>query len=252
MADYTHHTPKTVLITGATGDFGKAFAACFAALGCNLVLHGRSQEKLNGLCQQYKDSTGLCFDITDHNAMKTAMKDCPSVDLLINNAGLALGLDRGHEANIDDWETMIDVNVKALVRMTRIVAEDMAGRKAGHIINIGSKAGNYPYRGGSVYCASKAFVKQFSLSLRADFAGLGIRVTNIEPAQVETQFSTVRFKGDETRAGAVYGGTVSLKAEDIAESVVWAATLPPHVNINRLEIMPTMQYPAGLAIERNQ
>jgi 3-hydroxy acid dehydrogenase/malonic semialdehyde reductase len=252
MADYTHHTPKTVLITGATGDFGKAFAACFAALGCNLVLHGRSQEKLNGLCQQYKDSTGLCFDITDHNAMKTAMKDCPSVDLLINNAGLALGLDRGHEANIDDWETMIDVNVKALVRMTRIVAEDMAGRKAGHIINIGSTAGNYPYRGGSVYCASKAFVKQFSLSLRADFAGLGIRVTNIEPAQVETQFSTVRFKGDETRAGAVYGGTVSLKAEDIAESVVWAATLPPHVNINRLEIMPTMQYPAGLAIERNQ
>ena len=183
--------------------------------------------------------------------MKKALKDCPPVDLLINNAGLALGLEQAHETNLDDWETMIDVNVTALVRMTRIIGERMAAEKFGHIINIGSTAGTYPYRGGSVYCASKAFVKQFSLSLRADFANLGVRVTNVEPAQVETQFSTVRFKGDESRAKTVYDGTVSLKAEDIAETVVWAATLPQHVNINRVEVMATTQYPAGLAIERH-
>lgn len=251
MAEYPRYIPKTVLITGATGDFGKAFAARFAALGCDLLLHGRDAKKVEELCAQHKGAKGLVFDITDFDAMKTALKDVPPVDLLINNAGLALGLDRGHEADIDDWETMIEVNVKALVRLTRLVAENMAKRKSGHIINIGSTAGNYPYRGGSVYGATKAFVKQFSLSLRADFSSLGIRVTNLEPAQVETQFSTVRFKGDENRARTVYDGTVSLKAEDVAESVVWAATLPPHVNINRLEVMATTQYPAGLAIERH-
>lgn len=251
MADYPHHTPKTVLITGATGDFGKAFAARFAALGCNLLLHGRDKKKVDDLCALYTGAKGLVFDITDYDAMKKALKDAPHIDLLINNAGLALGLERAHEANLDDWETMIDVNVKAVTRLTHIVAENMAKEKSGHIINIGSTAGNYPYRGASVYGATKAFVKQFSLALRADFSGLGIRVTNLEPAQVETQFSTVRFKGDEGRAATVYKGTVSLKAEDVAESVVWAATLPPHVNINRLEIMATTQYPAGLAIERD-
>lgn len=251
MAEYPHHIPKTVLITGATGDFGKAFAARFASLGCHLILHGRDQKKVDDLCAQYPSAKGLVFDITDYGAMKNALKDCPHVDLLINNAGLALGLERGHEASLNDWETMIDVNVKAVTRLTRIVAEHMAKQKSGHIINIGSTAGNYAYRGASVYGATKAFVKQFSLALRADFSSLGIRVTNLEPAQVETQFSTVRFKGDEDRAATVYKGTVSLKAEDVAESVVWAATLPPHVNINRLEIMATTQYPAGLAIERD-
>lgn len=251
MPDYPRYIPKTVLITGATGDFGKAFTARFAALGCTLLLHGRDQKKVDALCAQYKNAQGLVFDITDFAAMKKAMRDCPPVDLLINNAGLALGLDRANEASEEDWETMIDVNVKAVARLTRIVAEGMAVRKSGHIVNIGSTAGNYPYRGGSLYGATKAFVKQFSLGLRADFAGLGIRVTNLEPAQVETQFSAVRFKGDQARADAVYKGTVSLKAEDVAESVVWAATLPPHVNINRLEIMATTQYPAGLAIERD-
>lgn len=251
MPDYPHYNPKTVLITGATGDFGKAFTTRFAALNCDLLLHGRDRKKVDDLCAQHKGAKGLVFDIADFDAMKKALKDCPPVDLLINNAGLALGLDRGHEAGEDDWETMIDVNVKAVARLTRIITEGMAARKSGHIINIGSTAGNYPYRGGSVYGATKAFVKQFSLGLRADFAGLGIRVTNLEPAQVETQFSAVRFKGDQARADAVYKGTTSLKAEDVAESVVWAATLPPHVNINRLEIMATTQYPAGLAIERD-
>ena len=250
MTEYARHIPKTVLITGATGDFGKAFATRFAALGCNLILHGRDRTKVDALCALYQNAQGLVFDIADKKAMIDAVKSLPQVDLLINNAGLALGLERGHEASLDDWETMIEVNVTALSRMTRLVVEGMAARKSGHIINIGSTAGTYPYRGASVYGATKAFVKQFSLALRADFSTLGIRVTNVEPAQVETQFSTVRFKGDEGRAKGVYDGTVSLKAGDIAESVVWAATLPPHVNINRLEVMATTQYPAGLAMER--
>lgn len=254
MADGPTHQPRVVLITGATGDFGRAFAQRFHAIGCTLILHGRSKDKLDALCTQYPGSHGMLFDITDKAAMETAVSALPdaykSIDLLINNAGLALGLDKAHEANPDDWETMIDVNVKALSRLTRLIGQGMAERKRGHIINIGSTAGNYPYRGGALYGATKAFVKQFSLGLRADFAGDNVRITNIEPAQVETQFSAVRFKGDTARADKVYEGTVSLKAEDVAESVFWAATLPPHVNINRLEIMATTQYPAGLTMER--
>ncbi len=252
MAEYPHPLPKTVLITGATGDFGKAFAERFARAGCRLILHGRDQTKVDALCAQYDGAIGIVFDIMDKEAMQAGIKDLPPVDLLINNAGLALGLDRLQDADIDDWETMIAVNVSALVRFAKIIGTDMAARQNGHIINIGSTAGNYPYRGGSVYGASKAFVKQFSLSLRADLAGTGVRVTNIEPAQVETQFSTVRFKGDTSRAGQVYAGTISLKAEDIAESVFWAATLPKHVNINRVEVMAVDQYPAGLAFEKQQ
>lgn len=252
MAEYPHPLPETVLITGATGDFGKAFAERFAKAGCQLILHGRDQAKVDALCAQYDGAIGIVFDIMDKEAMQAGIKDLPPVDLLINNAGLALGLDRLQDADIDDWETMIAVNVSALVRFAKIIGTDMAARQNGHIINIGSTAGNYPYRGGSVYGASKAFVKQFSLSLRADLAGTGVRVTNIEPAQVETQFSTVRFKGDTGRADQVYAGTVSLKAEDIAESVFWAATLPRHVNINRMEVMPVDQYPAGLTFEKQK
>lgn len=255
MADYPSYTPKTVLITGATGDFGKAFAARFAAIGCNLILHGRDQKKTDALCQQYKTARGIVFDITDKNAMKAAIDELPAshknIDLLINNAGLALGLDKAHEANPDDWETMIDVDVKALTLMTNLIVKGMAARKSGHIINIGSTAGNYPYAGGNVYGAAKAFVKQFSLNLRADLTGTNIRVTNVEPGQVETQFSTVRFKGDAERAAKVYANTRSLTAEDVAEAVFWAATLPPHVNINRLELMPTVQSFAGLSVERS-
>lgn len=250
MVEYPHTLPKTVLITGATGDFGKAFAARFAASGCSLILHGRDQSKVDAMCAEYKSARGIVFDITDKDAMIAALKDLPPIDLLINNAGLALGLNKIHEGDLDDYETMIAVNVTALVRLSRLIGEGMAARKDGHIINIGSTAGNYPYRGGSVYGATKAFVKQFSLALRADFAATGVRVTNIEPAQVETQFSTVRFKGDTARAGTVYAGTKSLQAADIAESVFWAASLPKHVNINRMEIMATTQYPAGLAFEK--
>lgn len=194
--------------------------------------------------------------MTDKDAMKKSLASLPDthskIDLLINNAGLALGLDKAYEADPDDWENMIDVDVKALAVITRLVVEGMVARKSGHIINIGSTAGNYAYAGGNVYGAAKAFVKQFSLNLRADLTGTNVRVTNIEPGQVETQFSTVRFKGDEARAKAVYAGTKSLTADDVAESVFWAATLPPHVNINRIELMPTCQSFAGLSVERSQ
>jgi 3-hydroxy acid dehydrogenase / malonic semialdehyde reductase len=250
------YAPQIVLITGATGDFGRAFVTRFAALGCKLVLHGRDGHKLDALITSLPAGSAypLVFDIRDKTGMRDALNTLhPSfseIDLLINNAGLALGLDKAFEADPDDWETMIDVDVKGLSLMTNHILRGMAMRKKGHIINIGSTAGNYPYPGGNVYCAAKAFVKQFSLALRADLAGTNIRVTNIEPGQVEAQFSTVRFKGDEARAKAVYAGTNSLKAEDVAEAVFWAATLPPHMNINRLEIMPTSQAFGPLTVER--
>ncbi len=256
MPEYALYKPSCVLITGASGDFGKAFARRFSALGCKLILHGRDAQKIAALQQELGGTTlPLIFDITDKDAMKKALGGIPddfkNIDLLINNAGLALGLDKAYEANLEDWEQMVNVDVLGLIRMTRFIIEGMAACKKGHIINIGSTAGTYPYAGGNVYGAAKAFVKQFSLSLRSDLQGTNIRVTNMEPAQVETQFSSVRFKGDEARAASVYANTQSLTAEDVAEAVTWAATLPPHVNVNRLELMPTMQYFAGLAMERH-
>lgn len=255
QVDPSSYIPACVLVTGATGDFGKAFAARFAQAGSKLVLHGRNQEKLDALCQQYPNSVGIVFDMADRSKMKEAIENLPAshrhIDLLINNAGLALGLDKAYEASAEDWDTMIEVDCKGVAAMTRLVLPDMVERKSGHIINIGSTAGNYAYAGGNVYGAAKAFVKQFSLNLRADLIGTNVRVTNIEPGQVETQFSTVRFKGNEDRAKAVYAGTKSLTAADVAESVFWAATLPPHVNINRIELMPTCQSFAGLSVERN-
>ncbi len=260
MYDKRHaHIPSIVLITGATGDFGKAFAHRFAALGSKLVLVGRNAEKLNALSDalrtQYKAETHECaFDIQDKAAMVAALDGIPAefqdVDLLINNAGLALGLEPAQECDLEDWETMIAVNNMALVRMTRLIIGGMAERKCGHIINIGSTAGNYPYPGGNVYCATKAFVKQFSLSLRGDLQGTNVRVTNIEPGAIETQFSKVRFKGDDVRADAVYANTNNMSADDIAEAIVWSATLPPYFNVNRMEIMPTVQSFAPNPIER--
>lgn len=258
---YERFAPKTVLITGATGDFGQAFCRAFAALGCKLVLAGRDVEKLKALDKKFSDidpnrvHIGIC-EMSNRASIEQFFADIPErfhdIDILINNAGLALGLEPAYACDPDDWETMIDVNNKGLVMMTRLALTGMAERKKGHIINIGSTAGNYPYPGGNVYCASKAFVKQFSLALRADLQGTNIRVTNIEPGMVETQFSKVRFKGDEGAAASVYADTVPLTPEDVAESVVWAATMPAHVNINRLEMMSTMQSFGPLAVERKQ
>lgn len=249
------YQPKIVFITGATGDFGKAFAAKFADLGCSLILHGRSQEKLDALRQKFTVPVHTAlFDITDRAEMEKAIKDLPSVfknvDLLINNAGGALGMDKANDADLDDWDQMIAMNVSGLVRMTKLILPTMVARQHGHIINIGSTAGNYPYPSGHVYCASKSFVKQFSLSLRSDLQGTNIRVTNIEPGMVQTQFSLARFKGDKEKADAVYANTAPLTADDIADSVLWAATLPTHVNVNRIEIMPTTQSPGPLQVER--
>lgn len=250
----TAYTPKCVMITGATGDFGHAFAKRFAALGAKLVLHGRSADKVDALLQEFPGSYGIVCDMTDQKAIETAVASIPAafqdIDLLINNAGGALGLEKAHEASLQDWDDMIDMNCRSLVRMTRLILPRMVDAKRGHIINIGSIAGTYQYPGGNVYGACKAFVKQFSLNLRADLAGTKVRVTNIEPGMVETQFSLSRFKGDAAKAAAVYAGTTPLVADDIADAAVFVATLAPHVNVNTIEIMPTTQSFGPLAVER--
>jgi len=250
------YKPETVFITGATGGFGTAFSRRFAALGCRLVLCGRRKERLAALAKELGVPCHLLtFDVRDAEAMKAAIASLPpefsKIDLLINNAGLALGQEPAHQASLNDWVEMIDANCKGLVTLTHLLLPGMAERQRGHIINIGSTAGNYPYPGGHVYCASKAFVKQFSLSLRADMNKHKVRVTNIEPGMVETDFSLVRFKGDADKAGNVYAKADPLKPEDVAEAVFWTATLPPHCNINRIELMPTTQAPGPLQVHRS-
>lgn len=246
----------TALITGASGGLGSAFARRFAALGYQLVLCGRRQERLDALVTELKVPCHTAvFDVRDRKASEAAMATLPAnfaeVDVLVNNAGLALGTEPAFQANLDDWLEMIDANCKGLVVLSRLLLSGMVNRGRGHIINIASTAGNYPYPGGHVYCASKAFVKQFSLALRADLYQTSVRVTNIEPGMVETDFSLVRFKGDADKAGKVYANTTPLKAEDVAEAVVWAVQQPAHVNINRIELMPTTQAPGPLSVKRN-
>ncbi len=250
--------PKTVLITGSTGDFGKAFAQKFAAIGAKLILHGRSEEKLKTLISELPENTqvhSLICDMSDKDAILSALRAIPNdfknIDLLINNAGLALGASSAEDESLEDWLTMIEVNNASLVTVTHEILRTMVKNKRGHIINIGSTAGNYPYPGGHVYCASKSFVKQFSLSLRADLYTKNIRVTNIEPGAVETQFSLVRYKGDQNKADAVYASTTPLTTDDVADSVFWAATMPEHCNINRIELMATRQAPGPLVVDRD-
>ena len=253
------YKPEIVLITGATGDFGRAFARHFAQIGANLLLHGRNQAKLDEIqaeLAEYPVKThSLCFDITNAAAMKEAITALPpewaGIDLLMNNAGGAMGLDKAQNAQLSDWEGMIDTNITALVRLTHAVLPGMVARGRGHIINIGSIAGNWPYPGGHVYCASKAFVKQFSLALRSDLIDTGVRVTDIEPGMVETQFSLKRFKGDAAKASAVYANTTPLTPDDIARSAVWLATQPPHMNVSTIEILPTTQANGPLIVHRN-
>ncbi len=256
VAIYPVYRPKCVLITGATGGFGTALAKQFAAAGCQLILHARDAKKLNSLVRSLDASIHpLIFDLRDKNTTLSQINSIPSefqnIDVLINNAGGAIGLDKAHEANLQDWENMIEINNTSLVRITRLILAGMVERKCGHIINIGSVAGNWPYPSGNVYCAVKAFVKQFSLALRADLIGTNLRVTNIEPGMAQTPFSLARFKGDKEKADAVYANTTPLTAEDIAESVFWSATLPEHVNINTLEIMPTKQTFGPLVVDRD-
>ncbi len=256
----SHLRDKTVMVTGASSGFGLACAKAFAQKGCKVIAAARRKERLDDLKQELKQELGedrvfvLPLDVTSEeqvNSMFDAIPDEYSkIDILINNAGLALGLEPAHQADLTDWHRMVDTNIKGLYLMTRKVLPGMVERKSGHIINIGSIAGNYAYPGGNAYGATKAFVKQFSRNLRADLLGTQVRVTNIEPGLAETEFSLVRFHGDKDKADNVYKGANPLTAEDIAESVLWAAEQPQHVNINSIELMPTSQAWAALAIDK--
>lgn len=246
----------TALITGATSGFGEATALKFVEAGYNVIITGRRQERLDAFKARFPKANilALCFDVSDKKAVFDTIASLPeaykNIDVLVNNAGLALGLGRAPEADLEDWDTMIDTNIKGLLYVTKAVLPTMVARKTGYIFNLGSIAGNWPYEGGNVYGATKAFVKQFSLNLRTDLRGTNIRVTNIEPGFAQTEFSNVRFKGDNEKAEMVYKGTKALDKEDIAEAIFSLSQLPSHVNVNRIEIMPTMQTCGGLFLER--
>jgi 3-hydroxy acid dehydrogenase/malonic semialdehyde reductase len=247
----------TALITGATSGFGEATARRFARDGHRVIVTGRRRDRLDRLTREL--GTGIClplvFDVTDREACLKAVDDLPpafaKLDVLVNNAGGALGLDAAQAANLDDWDTMVEVNIKGLLHMARAVLPGMIERGTGLIVNLGSVAGTYPYPGGNVYGATKAFVHQFSLNLRADVVGTGVRVTSLEPGLAETEFALVRFKGDKEKAGKTYAGTKPMTAEDIAEMIWWLATLPPHINVNVLEVMPEKQAFGPFVVKRD-
>jgi len=253
-------TVRTALITGASSGFGAAIARRLAPSLTGVILLARRREKLEALASELA-RPGLkvavaAADIRDMVAVRGALKPhaglLEQLDLLVNNAGLALGLEPAWETKLANWQQMVDTNVTSVLNLTREILPGMVARNRGHIINIGSVAGNYPYPGANVYGATKAFVRQFSLCLRADLLGKMIRVTNIEPGLAETEFSLVRFAGDADRASAVYQGTAPLTGEDVADAVAWCASLPEHVNINTVELMPTCQAFGGFAVHRAQ
>jgi len=250
------NVPSVVLVTGASAGFGTAIARRFVQAGARVIATGRRAERLEALRGELGDAVlPVAFDIGDRAAMEGALANLPEqfagIDCLVNNAGLALGMGKAQDADPDDWDRMIDTNCRGLVQMTRAVLPGMVARGRGHIVNLGSIAGTYPYPGGNIYGATKAFVRQFSLNLRSDLMGTPVRVTNIEPGMCGgTEFSTVRFGGDQARADAVYEGMQPLTADDIAETVMWTATLPAHVNINTVEMMPVAQSFAGFQVAR--
>jgi 3-hydroxy acid dehydrogenase/malonic semialdehyde reductase len=246
----------TALVTGATSGFGHAIAQRLVRDGHRVIAAGRRADRLAALQRDLGQSLlPLTLDITDAAAVAALPGGLPEgwreVDVLVNNAGLALGLDPAQNADLDQLDRMIATNVTGLVHMTRALLPGMVARNRGHVVNLGSVASSYPYPGGHVYGGTKAFVKQFSLNLKADLVGSFVRVTDVEPGLCGgTEFSTVRFSGDDARAAAVYKGTEPLTADDIAETVSWVVSLPRHVNINRIEMMPTCQAPGPLAIKR--
>jgi 3-hydroxy acid dehydrogenase/malonic semialdehyde reductase len=253
-----HHSP-VILVTGATSGFGEAIARTFAGLGWRVLATGRRTARLDRLQAELGANKlfPLVLDVRDRRAVAETIarveQEHASIDVLVNNAGLALGLGPAHQAELDEWETMIDTNVKGLVFVTRSILPGMVSRGRGHVVNIGSTAGSYPYPGGNVYGATKAFVRQFSLNLRADLLGTGVRVTDIAPGlSGGTEFSQTRFRGDADRAAGVYQDTEPLTAGDIAEAVRWVVTLPKHVNVNALELMPVCQAAGPLAVHRNR
>lgn len=240
---------KTALITGATSGIGEACARRFATGGYNLILTGRNAQKLQSLAESLKtesaDVLTLAFDVRDAEAAHAAVASLDGqwaeVDVLVNNAGLALGLEKEYEGNIDDWSTMIDTNIKGLLTMTRLVVPGMVSRNRGHVINIGSVAGDQAYAGGNVYCATKAAVKAITDGLRIDLVDTCVRVTNIKPGLVETNFSVTRFHGDKQKADSVYNGIHPLNGDDIADVVFYAASAPEHVQIAEVLVLATHQ-----------
>ena len=250
---------KTIFITGATSGIGQACARKFATMGCRLILNGRNLVKLSALEQELIASgvevLVLAFDVRDREAMRMAVEALPeewhNIDVLIINAGLVIGMDKEYEGSLEEWDIVIDTNIKALLAMTRLIVPGMVKRGCGHVINIGSIAGDATYAGGSVYCATKAAVKALSDGLRIDLVDTPLRVTNIKPGMVETNFSVVRFRGDKQKADAVYEGIRPLTGDDIADVVYYAASAPAHVQIAEVLVMPTYQA-TGTVCHRNK
>jgi serine 3-dehydrogenase len=247
---------KTAWITGATSGFGRAAARCFAQGGWKVIASGRRADRLEVLRDEFGDEHvhTAVFDIRDAEAMNAAIAGLPEgfrdIDLLVNSAGLALGTGPAQGASLDDWRTMIDTNITALVTLTRALLPSLTARR-GAIVNVSSTAANYPYLGGNVYGATKAFVSQFSLNLRADLHGTGVRVTSLEPGMAETEFTLVRTHGDQAASDKLYAGAHPITAQDVAETIWWIANLPPHLNVNRLELMPVNQSFAGFQVHRD-
>ena len=249
---------KTVLITGATSGIGLACARKFSQNGDRLILTGRNEQRLNEICKELREKgtevLTLIFDVRNRKIAEKLMAELPEewkkIDVLVNNAGLAIGLDKEYEGNLDEWETVIDTNIKGLLTMTRLVVPGMVERNSGHIINIGSVAGDAAYAGGNVYCATKAAVKALTDGLRIDVADTAIRVTNLKPGLVETNFSNVRFRGDNERADSLYRGIKPLVGVDIADVAVYAANAPEHVQIAEVLILATHQASANLIVRK--
>ncbi|MDF1794497.1 MAG: SDR family NAD(P)-dependent oxidoreductase [Thalassobaculaceae bacterium] len=246
---------KTAFITGATSGFGRATAKRFDAEGWQTVISGRRGERLDSLKAELTNpSHSIVLDVRDSDAVNAAVKALPAsfapIDVLVNNAGLAVGLEGADEADIADWDLMVDTNIKGLMYCTRAVLPQMVANGYGHVVNIGSIAGAWPYPGGNVYGATKAFVRQFSLNLRADLVGKNIHVTDVEPGLAETEFSEIRFKGDKDKAAAVYNDVDPIRPDDVADAVFWAASRPKNINVNRIEIMAGAQAFSPLAVVR--
>jgi len=246
----------TVFVTGASSGFGAAVARRFAAEGARVVVAARRTDRLRGLADEFGPQIlPLQLDVRDRARVAIAVQRLPeefsAIDVLVNNAGLALGLGPAQAAELDDWDQMIDTNCKGLVYCTRAILPGMVARGRGHVINLGSVAGGYPYPGGNVYGGTKAFVHQFSLNLRSDLHGTGVRVSCVEPGMADTEFSLVRFGGDRAKADGVYAGMRPMTADDIAEAIHWAASLPAHVNVNTIELMATAQSFAPFQVARD-
>ncbi|HEX5352978.1 MAG TPA: SDR family NAD(P)-dependent oxidoreductase [Rhodanobacteraceae bacterium] len=249
-------TIKTLLVTGASAGFGAAIAAKFAENGWRMIACARRTERLAQLVERFGEDRvyAAAFDIRDQAAMRDVLDALPEnfrdIDLLVNNAGLALGTAKAQDSDLAQWRQMIDTNVTALVTLTRLLLPKLVERR-GAVVNISSISGTFPYTGGNVYGATKAFVTQFSLELRTDLHGTGVRVTNVEPGMAETEFTLVRTGGNQAASDKMYTGAHPITADDIAETVWWVANLPPHLNVNRIEVMPVSQSVAGLQVARD-